>query len=112
MMTKRTQKSDIDTNTCGFLTSGSEWTRDTGCALAEKENIRLTEQHWMVVELFRYYYQEYLLAPAWAYALEKIGESQNVSMDEAQRLIQELFPHDPAGQIWRIAGLPSTTGCE
>lgn len=54
-----------------------DWSRAAAEALAEREGIPLTADHWEILELLRQFYQEYQLSPATRplikYAALKLG---------------------------------------
>lgn len=48
----------------GFLVDLQDWSHDAAEALAKREGIPLTADHWEILELLRQFYQEYQLSPA------------------------------------------------
>lgn len=48
----------------GFLVDLQDWSQAAAEALAAREGIPLTADHWEILELLRQFYQEYQLSPA------------------------------------------------
>ena len=94
----------------GFLVDLQDWSHAAAEALAAREGIPLTEDHWEILELLRQFYQEYQLSPATRplikYTALKLGPDKGNS-----KYLYELFPYGPAKQACKIAGLPKPTGC-
>jgi tRNA 2-thiouridine synthesizing protein E len=94
----------------GFITDVSQWTKELADYLAEKENIKMTPEHWEVVNFLRGYYNEYQIAPA----IRVLVKQMKVAFGPEKgnnKYLYELFPYGPAKQACKIAGLPKPTGC-
>ena len=87
----------------GYLLDATVWTEEIGKALADDEEITLTERHWVVINFAREVYAEEGESPT----LRRITKQTDVSMKE----IYGLFPDGPAKQAAMVAGLPKPTGC-
>jgi dissimilatory sulfite reductase related protein len=87
----------------GYMIDATVWTEEIGRALADEEEINLTERHWVVINFARKVYAEEGDAPT----LRSITKKTDVSMKE----IYKLFPDGPAKQAAMVAGLPKPTGC-
>ena len=94
----------------GYLLHLHDWNEALAEHIATLEGLKLTPQHWEVVNFVRGYYEEYQIAPAirvLSKAISKtLGPEKGTSM-----YLYELFPKGPAMQACRIAGLPKPTGC-
>ena len=55
---------DIALDKEGYLLELSDWSSEVAAALAEREALELTPEHWEVLELLRQFYQEFQLSPA------------------------------------------------
>lgn len=75
-----------------------------------REGIELTPQHWDVIYFLRSYYEEFQIAPAIRVLIKAIAKKFGPEKGNSQYLY-ELFPHGPAVQACKIAGLPKPTGC-
>ena len=100
----------IETDPLGYLLDVNQWNQDVALAIAEKENLQLTEAHWEVIHFVRDYYKEYKTSPAIRMLVkamaQKLGEDKGNS-----RYLQRLFPDGPAKQATKLAGLPKPAKC-
>lgn len=100
----------IETDPAGYLLDSTQWNRDVALAIAEKENLQLTEAHWEVIYFVRDFYQQYKTSPAIRMLVkamaQKLGEDKGNS-----RYLQRLFPDGPAKQATKLAGLPKPAKC-
>ena len=100
----------IETDPLGYLLDVNQWNQDVALAIAEKENLKLTEAHWEVIHFVRDFYKEYKTSPAIRMLVkamaQKLGEDKGNS-----RYLQRLFPDGPAKQATKLAGLPKPAKC-
>ena len=100
----------IETDPLGYLLDVNQWNQDVALAIAEKENLQLTEAHWEVIHFMRDFYKEYKTSPAIRMLVkamaQKLGEDKGNS-----RYLQRLFPDGPAKQATKFAGLPKPAKC-
>ena len=100
----------IETDPLGYLLDVNQWNQDVALAIAEKENLQLTEAHWEVIHFVRDFYKEYKPSPAIRMLVkamaQKLGEDKGNS-----RYLQRLFPDGPAKQATKLAGLPKPAKC-
>lgn len=100
----------IETDPLGYLLDVNQWNQDVALAIAEKENLQLTEAHWEVIHFVRGFYKEYKTSPAIRMLVkamaQKLGEDKGNS-----RYLQRLFPDGPAKQATKLAGLPKPAKC-
>ena len=99
-----------ETDEEGFLLNLNEWNEDVANALAQGENIDMTENHWEVINFLRDYYNEYQIAPAVRVLTKAIGKKLGPEKGNSKYLY-DLFPFGPGKQACKIAGLPKPTGC-
>ncbi|MFB4390345.1 MULTISPECIES: TusE/DsrC/DsvC family sulfur relay protein [unclassified Pseudomonas] len=94
----------------GFLVDLQDWSHPVAEALAQRESIALTADHWEVLELLRQFYAEYQLSPATRplikYAALKLGPQKGNSPH-----LNRLFNGTPAKLAAKLAGLPKPTNC-
>jgi tRNA 2-thiouridine synthesizing protein E len=94
----------------GFLRELSDWTPDVARALAQSENIELTDAHWEIVFLLRDYYQQYDASPAMRPLVKYC--SRHLGPDKGKSIyLLSLFPGSPAKLGSKIAGLPKPDNC-
>ena len=100
----------IETDPLGYLLDVNQWNQDVALAIAEKENLQLTEAHWEVIHFVRDFYKEYKTSPAIRMLVkamaQKLGEDKGNS-----RYLQRLFPDGPAKHATKLAGLPKPAKC-
>ena len=94
----------------GYLVDLDDWSADAARALAEREAIELTADHWEILELLRQFYQEFALSPATRplikYTALKLGPEKGNSLH-----LNRLFNGTPAKLAAKLAGLPKPTNC-
>ncbi|MBV4490885.1 TusE/DsrC/DsvC family sulfur relay protein [Pseudomonas oryzicola] len=94
----------------GFLVDLQDWSQAAAEALAAREGIPLTADHWEILELLRQFYQEYQLSPATRplikYTALKLGPAKGNSPH-----LNRLFNGTPAKLAAKLAGLPKPTNC-
>ena len=94
----------------GYVTDIGGWNAELAELIAEGENIEMNDDAWEVVNFLRNYYEEYQIVPALRVLIKairrKLGEDKGNS-----KYLYELFPHGPAKQACKIAGLPKPTSC-
>ncbi len=100
----------LETTDQGFLRDLNQWQRSVALALAEREQLELTEAHWEILLFIRDYYQQYKHLPnarMFVAAIRKqLGEDKGNS-----RYLQKLFPQGPLKYACKIAGLPKPPTC-
>ncbi len=94
----------------GYITNLSDWSKDLAQVIADAENIKMTDEHWAVVNFLREYYDEYQIAPAVRVLIKAIKKEMGPDVGN-NKYMYELFPYGPAKQACKIAGLPKPTGC-
>ncbi|MBY6210722.1 TusE/DsrC/DsvC family sulfur relay protein [Microbulbifer agarilyticus] len=94
----------------GFLRDLNDWNPEVATALATRENIELTQDHWDVIALLRDFYQEFELSPAMRPLVKYVG--QHLGPEKGRSIfLMQLFPPSPAKIGSKIAGLPKPTNC-
>ena len=82
-----------------------DWNVKTAEALAQREGIILTDEHWSIINIMRSYYEEYRICPS-----EKVIKDyilKNLAKDQAlNTFIYNLFPSNLIHQGSRLAGIP------
>lgn len=94
----------------GFLKNLSEWSRDIAIAIATREKISLTPEHWEIIELLREFYQAFQISPSMRALVKRTEQQLGPSKGRSIYLLQ-LFPPSPAKLASKIAGLPKPPNC-
>jgi tRNA 2-thiouridine synthesizing protein E len=100
----------IETDPEGYLRELSDWSVELAHAIAEKEGLQLTDNHWEVINFLRRGYQENGTVPN-VRQLQKVFTKEYGPEKGNTKYLYGLFPYGPAKQACRIAGLPKPTGC-
>ena len=94
----------IEVDEDGFIQDPDVWSEALAAAIAKTEEVDdLTDEHWVVVNYLRDYYQQFGIAPM----IRKLCKQTGFDL----KYIYQLFPSGPAKGACKIAGLPKPTGC-
>ena len=130
---------ELEMDQDGFLVRESDWSEAIALALAKRDALELTPEHWLLIQLAREYYNRYHVAPGMRILitlLRKHYESANGEMSghiqkstsadtKAQqsgstqpsreklnsRYLYRLFSESPGRQVCCYAGLPKPVSC-
>jgi TusE/DsrC/DsvC family sulfur relay protein len=94
----------------GYLAKYQDWNEAVGQALADIDNIKITDAHWTVIRLMRESFLENEVIPT-AKDLLKIMAEKLGPEKGTHKYLNSLFPHEPLKQCGKIAGLPMLSGC-
>ena len=109
-MTYQRNGTTVDSDDEGYITDVGLWSKELALLIAKAEKIDMSADHWEIANILRNYYEEYRIAPAIRVLTKAIKST--LGPDKGSSLyLYELFPHGPARQACKIAGLPSPTGC-
>ena len=100
----------LETDEEGYLANLGDWERGVAAAMAEQDDLDLTDDHWEIINFLREYYEEYQIAPAVRVLTKAVGKKLGKDKGNSKYLY-ELFPYGPGKQACRYAGLPKPTGC-
>lgn len=91
----------------GRLMELPEWSQAVARGLAAEEEIELTDDHWEILHMLRQHY-----AQGGEYQARRLAElmEHQVADKGGRRYLYRLFPHGPATQACKIAGLPKPEG--
>ncbi len=90
----------------GFLADKEFWSRETAENLAKLNDIgehRLSENHWLVINYVRDYYDKHGTGPA----VVRVAKQTGLKLKDICR----LFPCGLVKGAYRLAGLPKPPGC-
>ncbi|WP_298189006.1 TusE/DsrC/DsvC family sulfur relay protein [uncultured Pseudomonas sp.] len=94
----------------GYLIELADWSETTAEALAQREGITLSAEHWEILRLVRSFYAEFQLSPAnrplVKFIASKLGPEKGNSLN-----LNRLFNGAPAKLAAKLAGLPKPTNC-
>ena len=94
----------VAVNDEGFFTDPAQWREDMAPLIARQEGItELSERHWQVIKFMRHEYEAKGTGPT----VRVLGKTSGVTIKE----LYQLFPHGPAKEAAKIAGIPKPRGC-
>ncbi|UCJ15619.1 TusE/DsrC/DsvC family sulfur relay protein [Pseudomonas sp. MM211] len=106
IVNERTIELDKD----GYLLDLQDWSAEVAAALAEREALQMSDEHWEILTLLRAFYDEFQLSPAnrplIKYVALKLGADKGNSLH-----LNRLFNGTPAKLAAKLAGLPKPTNC-
>ena len=94
--------SNVKVNEEGYLLDFSQWNREVGEQIAQKEGITMTPRHWEVIQ----WLQEQVQADN-ALSIRGIKKSGVIDIKE----FYALFPGGPLKISTKIAGVPKPKSC-
>jgi len=110
MSTLLVQGQSIALDKDGYLVDLADWSEPVAHALAEREALSLSAEHWEILTLLRAFYDEFQLSPAnrplIKYVALKLGPEKGNSLH-----LNRLFNGTPAKLAAKLAGLPKPTNC-
>ncbi|MGH3246970.1 MAG: TusE/DsrC/DsvC family sulfur relay protein [Trebonia sp.] len=104
MTTETYAGTPVTVNDEGFFPDPAQWREDMAPLLARQEGIaELTQRHWQVIKFMRHEYEAKGTGPT----VRVLGKTSGVTVKE----LYQLFPHGPAKEAAKIAGIPKPRGC-
>ena len=101
---------EIATDKQGYLLNFKDWDEDLAKQLAQQDDVKLTTEHWEVINFVRKFYLTYNTSPA-IRALTKAMKAEFGEQKANSRYLYRLFPEGPAKQATKYAGLPKPARC-
>lgn len=86
----------------GYLIDPADWNDEVAQALAQEEDIQLTDDHWDTLRFMREYFDEHQVIPDARFVIKHLAE--RVGKD-AQKKLFELYPYGYVKQACKIAGM-------
>jgi tRNA 2-thiouridine synthesizing protein E len=92
----------VEVNPEGYLTKLEQWNREVAQAIANEEQIELSDEHWPVLEFLQNQYKNDV-----PLSIRKVGKSGIIDI----KGFYALFPGGPLKKASRIAGIPKPASC-
>ncbi|MES9991986.1 MAG: TusE/DsrC/DsvC family sulfur relay protein [Candidatus Thiodiazotropha sp.] len=92
----------------GYLLDFGDWSPAVTEALAEADGVKLTDEHWLLIDFLHRFYEEYEIAPEIPILARNLCKDQN-DCRWTKRYIENLFPGG-AKMACRYAGLTKPVG--
>jgi len=93
----------------GFLVEPGQWFREVGEALADRDGIRLGDDHWWLIEFVRDHHARYATPPLMRVVVAEHRKSHPES--RGSRDLYRLFPDGPVRLACKYGGLPKPEWC-
>ncbi|MFC0711330.1 TusE/DsrC/DsvC family sulfur relay protein [Azorhizophilus paspali] len=101
---------DLTLDEDGYLSDLQDWSEEVAEALAHREELELSVEHWEILRLLREFHAQFQLSPATRplvkYVALKLGPEKGNSPH-----LNRLFKGSPAKLAAKLAGLPKPTNC-
>lgn len=94
----------------GFLQYREDWSEAAAEALAQRESIELSPEHWQLIHFIRDYYQLYHHLPNARLFTQAVRKKLGTEKGNS-RYLYHLFPDGPVKYVCMIAGLAKPPGC-
>lgn len=88
----------------GYLIDPADWDESVAEAIARREGIELTGEHWRVLRYMRDYLDEHQLIPDARFVIRFLEKDLDLG-DAARQRLFELFPYGYVKQACKIAGM-------
>lgn len=103
----------IETDEEGYLINPEDWNEEIAEELAlqhlERENVKLTDDHWGLIQYFRDYYAAEKTHPSMHKLVMTLGKQHGKEFHERkeyEEYLYTLFPKGPVPELCKLAGLP------
>jgi tRNA 2-thiouridine synthesizing protein E len=98
---------EIALNKKGFLVAFNEWDRDVAMALAEQDELELSDCHWIAINFVREFYGEFEVPPSPRILIKSVGDKiSDFGCDK--KTLESIFPKGGCKHVCRLAGLPES----
>jgi tRNA 2-thiouridine synthesizing protein E len=88
----------------GYLLDPSDWNEDVAHVIAEKENIKLTDDVWEVVMFVRKTFEESQCIPEHRRLLQELRRRHG-KQKATRKYVYDMFPYGYGQQACKIAGM-------
>ncbi len=95
----------------GYLQDPDDWNKDVAQALAENENLTLTDEHWQIFDSMREFYKENRVIPDVRHTTDSMLDLFGLAKKrEAKAKLFKMFPYGYVKQACKIAGMRKPRG--
>jgi tRNA 2-thiouridine synthesizing protein E len=94
----------------GYLNNPTAWDLEIANLIAAEENIHLSEEHILILNLMREYFFKFAMSPGMRPLVAALKSHYGADKGNSTYL-HLLFPNGPAKQASKIAGLPKPVRC-
>jgi tRNA 2-thiouridine synthesizing protein E len=88
----------------GYLVDPADWNEQVAEALARRERIVLSDEHWAAIRFMREYYEQHQIAPDARHVMKHLAGHKGTGKAGRNDLFV-LFPYGYVRQACKIAGM-------
>jgi len=98
----------VETDPQGYLCNLAQWSEEFAEEIAERDGLKLFNDHWELIWYFRDYYDENQSAPTMHTMVKTLGRKNTHHHEKKayEKHVYSLFPKDPVHEICKLSGLP------
>ncbi|MEJ1353702.1 MAG: TusE/DsrC/DsvC family sulfur relay protein [Candidatus Sedimenticola sp. (ex Thyasira tokunagai)] len=97
----------IPLNSEGYLESFSDWSEDVAQVMADIDELKLIDCHWVAINYLREFYHEYEVPPSDRLMIKSVGKKIS-EYGCTKKKLNEIFPKGGCKHACRLAGLPAS----
>ena len=101
----------IEVDDDGYLKHLQDWSPDIAQALAQQEQLILTQAHWEIINAIRDFYSQYQRSPTTRVLLKYLAQQLGAQKSSSIYVMQLFGGGTPAKSIAKLAGLPKPPNC-
>ena len=99
----------VQTDEQGYLLNLNDWSEEFAEKMAERDGVRLFDDHWGLILYFRDYFQATSMVPTMHGLVRTLGQQHGAHFQDEKtygKFLYRLFPSDPVRELCKLAGLP------
>ena len=102
---------ELEVDDDGYLKHLQDWSPDIAQALAQQQQLTLTEAHWEIINAIRDFYSQYQRSPTTRVLLKYLAQQLGTQKSSSIYVMQLFGGGTPAKSIAKLAGLPKPPNC-
>jgi tRNA 2-thiouridine synthesizing protein E len=99
----------VQTDEQGYLLNLNDWSEEFAEKMAERDGVRLFDDHWGLILYFRDHFQATGSVPTMHTLVRTLGQQHGTHFQDEKtygKFLYRLFPSDPVRELCKLAGLP------
>ncbi len=102
---------ELEVDEDGYLKHLHDWSPDIAQALAQQQQLTLTQAHWEIINAIRDFYSQYQRSPTTRVLLKYLAQQLGAQKSSSIYVMQLFGGGTPAKSIAKLAGLPKPPNC-
>lgn len=102
---------ELEVDDDGYLKHLQDWSPDIAQALAQQQQLILTQAHWEIINAIRDFYSQYQRSPTTRVLLKYLAQQLGAQKSSSIYVMQLFGGGTPAKSIAKLAGLPKPPNC-